>query len=106
MAHPFLDEVQNIVSLGTDSVQTHRQEMSQLQAFADSLRAQEKAFLSQINFNGKKINSTADLNRIIAEIDKQMNIGSLLPRGKIEEELSKKYILSDTSKKSLSEQDR
>ena len=103
MAHPFLDEVQNIVSLGTDSVQIHRQEMSQLQAFADSLRAQEKAFLSQINFNGRKINSTADLNRIIAEIDKQMNIGSLLPRGKVEAELGKKYILSDTSKKSLSD---
>ena len=92
MGHPFLDEVQNIVDMGVASVSTHRQELSQLKAIAADLQSKEQAFYSQINFNGQKVHSAADLNRVIQSIDKDLNIGSLLPRGLVENQLSYKYI--------------
>lgn len=103
MAHPFLDEITNIVDIGTSSVSTHRVEMSQLQSLADNLRAQEQTFYSLINFNGQQVHSCADLNRIIQDIDNTFRTGTLLPRGEVESMLSQKYKLSDNTKSSLSE---
>ena len=88
MAHPFLDEITNIVDMGVSSVSTHKVEMAQLQALANNLRAQEQAFYSLINFNGQQVHSCADLNRIIKDIDHTFRIGTLLPRGEVEGILS------------------
>ena len=103
MAHPFLDEVQNIIDIGRNSVVVHKQEIQQLKAFASELEAQEKAFYSLINFGGKKISNIRQLNDLIQEIDSMTKIGTLLPKGEIEDKLSKLYILTDTSKRKLSQ---
>ena len=103
MAHPFLDEVQNIIDIGRNSVVVHKQEIQQLKAFASELEAQEKAFYSLINFGGKKISNIRQLNDLIQEIDSMTKIGTLLPKGEIENKLSKLYILTDTSKRKLSQ---
>lgn len=103
MAHPFLDEVTNIVDMGISSVSTHKVEMNQLQALASNLRAQEQSFYSLINFNGQTVHSCADLNRIIQDIDRTFRTGTLLPRGEVEGMLSQKYKLSDNTKSTLSE---
>lgn len=103
MAHPFLDEITNIVDMGISSVSTHKVEMSQLQSLASNLRAQEQSFYSLINFNGQKVHSCADLNRIIQDIDHTFRTGTLLPRSEVEGMLSQKYKLSDNTKNTLSE---
>ena len=103
MAHPFLDEITNIVDLGISSVSTHQVEMSQLQELANNLRDQEKAFYSLINFNEQQIHSCADLNKAIQDLDRFFRIGTLLPQGEVEDMLSQKYKLSDNTKNSLSE---
>ena len=103
MAHPFLDEITNIVDMGISSVSTHKVEMAQLQALASNLRAQEQSFYSLINFNGQTVHSCADLNRIIQDIDHTFRTGTLLPRGEVEGMLSQKYKLSDNTKSTLSE---
>ena len=103
MGHPFIDEIKNIVDLGISSVTTHKIEMTQLQEFANDLRTQEESFYSLINFNGQKIRSCADLNRVIQDIDQTFRTGTLLPRGEVESLLSQKYKLSDNTKNTLSD---
>lgn len=106
MGHPFVDEIKNIVDIGASSVTAHKVELTQLQAFANSLRAEEESFYSLINFNGQKVHSCADLNRIIQDIDQTFHTRTLLPRGSVEELLSQKYKLSDNTKNTLSDNQR
>lgn len=98
MAHPFVDEISNIIDLGTSSVQVHRQQQAELLNLVSNLRADEQAFYDKINYNGKKITSARDLNLLIKDIDSNIKIGTLLPNGEVEKKLSKLYILSDNSK--------
>lgn len=98
MAHPFVDEISNIIDLGTSSVQVHRQQQAELSNLVSNLRASEQAFYDKIDCRGKKITSARDLNLLIKDIDKDDKIGALLPNGEVEKKLSQLYILSDTSK--------
>ena len=98
MAHPFVDEISNIIDLGTSSVQVHRQQQEELLNLVSNLRADEQAFYSKINYQGRKITSARDLNLLIQDIDKNNKISTLLPNGAVEKKLSQFYILSDTSK--------
>lgn len=98
MAHPYVDQISNIIDLGTASVQVHKKQQEQLTLLVNNLRSAEQSFYDKINFNGQKIRSAKELNLLIKSIDKDMNIGSLLPNGEVETRLSQLYILSDTSK--------
>ena len=106
MAHPFIDEINNIVDLGTASVKIHKKQQEQLINLINNLRSAEKSFYSKINFKGQKVHSTAELNALIKTIDNDMKIGTLLPKGEVEARLSKIYILSDSSKEDWSSHQR
>lgn len=106
MSHPFIDEIDNIIDLGTASVKIHKKQQEQLINLINNLRSAEKSFYSKINFKGQKVHSAAELNALIKTIDNDMKIKTLLPRGEVEARLSQIYILSDSSKEDWSSHQR
>lgn len=104
MSHPFIDQISNIIDLGTSAVQAHQIEVQELDSLIAELSSAETAFLSQIP--RLKSPDTRSLNLLIQEIDEIQKIGTLLPGQKVEQLLSEKYILTDTSKHQLTTDER
>lgn len=99
----YIEEVEKIIDSGAAAVLQHQQDLNTLDGIIASLQAAEQSFYSQIQIGN--IHSAADLNRLIQTLDSQASIGSLLPNGVVEEKLSQKYNLQDTSSK-MGEEER
>ena len=99
-----IEQIQDIIQSGAAAVLEHKQNMATLDAFINSLKAQEQSFYNKIQ--GKQISSARDLNLFIQELDFNKGLNQLLPGGEVERLLAEKYDLGDTSTKNMSDAER